>query len=115
MVNRKKSPEIISRYYEFLKWFMQRTAKFPRNHRYIFGKRLEDNALNILDNLIKAYYSKDKNPVLRDLNLDVESLRYHIRLANDLKLITIKQYEYTIKSLDDIGKQVGGWLKSLAK
>jgi hypothetical protein len=111
MATESKTPEIIARHYEFLKWLMQCVAKFPRNQRYIFGKRLEEKCLDILELLLKAYYSRDKIELLKQVNTELEICRYFIRLSMDLKLLTIKQYEFCINSLFEIGKQTGWWLK----
>ena len=34
-----------------------------------------------------------------------------VRLANDEQCISVKQYEFASKSINDIGKQIGGWRK----
>jgi four helix bundle protein len=106
-----KIPEIIARYYEFLKWLMQRTSKFPRNQRYIFGRRIEENALAVLEKLIEAYYRKEKIELLHQINIELEKSRYLFRLAKDLDLLTIKQYEYAVSQLAEIGMQLGGWIR----
>lgn len=104
-------PEIIARHYEFLKWLMLRVAKFPRNQRYIFGKRVEEKNFDILEQLITAYYRKDKLAILNHINLDLEVVRYFLRLSNDLELLTHNQYKYSVTQLYEIGRQVGAWIK----
>jgi hypothetical protein len=32
---------VIDRTYEFVKWFLNHLAKFPRSHRYGLGQRIE--------------------------------------------------------------------------
>jgi len=60
-----RTPNIIARYYEFLKWLKTRLAKYPRNERYIFGREMEIHALSILEDLLKADYRKlDKAKLL---------------------------------------------------
>ncbi len=104
-------PEVIARYYEYLLWLMQRIAKFPRNQRYTLGKHLEEKGLQILATLIQAYYQKDKTKLLQAINLDLELIRYLIRLAKDLQLFSMSQYSFSTSALVEIGRQVGGWLK----
>jgi hypothetical protein len=36
-----KTPIIIAKYYEFLKWLKIRLAKYPFNERYIFGREMD--------------------------------------------------------------------------
>ena len=87
-------PEIISRYYEFLKWFMNKVSTYPRNQRYVFGKSMEDKSLSVLDKLIRAYYQKDKVEILKEINVELEIIRYYLRLSKDMGLLTIKQIDY---------------------
>ncbi|HAR64062.1 MAG: hypothetical protein DKM50_14110 [Candidatus Margulisiibacteriota bacterium] len=46
-MSRNETPEIIARYYEFLKWLKIKLAKYPRNERYVFGCEIERHALYI--------------------------------------------------------------------
>jgi hypothetical protein len=34
-----------------------------------------------------------------------------IRLIKDLKYISIKKYEFVSRSLNDIGSEIGGWIR----
>ena len=106
-----KTPEIIAKYYEYLLWLMQRILKFPRNQKYTFGKKIEEKALEILEELIEAYYQHNKLKTLSQINLNLEILRYLIRLAKDLDLFSIKQFKFSANNLEEIGKQLGGWIK----
>jgi len=105
------TPVIIARHYDFLKWIMERIAKFPRNQRYSFGNLLEQKVLNILDQLIYAYYQKDKLEILKKINIEIEVVRHYLRLGKDISLLTLNQYEFSINALSEIGCQVGGWIK----
>ena len=107
-----KSPEIVAKYYVFLKWAMLHIEKLPKNQRYVFGKYFEDKLLNILENLLRAYYQKDKIAILQQANIDLDVVRYFLRLSIDLKLLTVKQYEFAINALLEIGRQLGGWIKA---
>jgi len=94
---------------------MLHIEKYPKNQRYVFGKYFEEKLLNILEDLIRGYYQKDKLAILNQINVDLDVIRYFIRLSRDLKLITVKQYEYAIGILLDIGRQLGGWIKSIGR
>jgi hypothetical protein len=49
---------------------------------------------------------------LRAANLELEKLRFGIRLAKDLRHIDFGRYEYAARSIDEVGRLVGGWMKS---
>jgi hypothetical protein len=40
-------------------------AKFPKDKRYALGQRLEDKAIDILELLLRANYSRDKVDLLK--------------------------------------------------
>jgi hypothetical protein len=48
-------------------------------------------------------------------NLVLEILRFQMRLAKDLQCLKVESYGCAAKAIDEIGKLVGGWLKSGGK
>ena len=93
---------------------MNKVSTYPRNQRYVFGKSMEDKSLSVLDKLIRAYYQKDKVEILKEINVELEIIRYYLRLSKDMGFLTIKQFEFSINYLHEIGSQVGGWTKKLS-
>jgi hypothetical protein len=76
------------------------------------GERIERNLYDLLENLIKARYTRQRQPLLEQANLTLEILRFQMRLAKDLQCLKVESYSFATKSIDEIGKLVGGWLKS---
>ena len=107
----RKEVDAVTKLYDFLLWMIPKLDQFPRSQKFVLGDRIETLMLDILELLIEAAYSKHKQPMLKSASLKLENLRYLIRLSKDLKLINIKAYEYSARSLDDIGRSIGGWLK----
>lgn len=110
-----KPPVVLVRWYEYTKWLLERVDGFPKNQRFIFGQRLADTALEILELLIEASYSARKGERLEQANRRIEVLRWLVRLARDRALVTPRQYEFSSKALLECGKMVGGWLKTQRK
>ena len=50
--------------------------------------------------------------MLQRANLQLEILRFQMRLAKDLQCLEVDSYGFATKAIDDIGKLIGGWLKS---
>jgi hypothetical protein len=46
--------DIITRTYDLILWSLNHTSKFPRDHRFSLGARLEDTLYSLFDNLIEA-------------------------------------------------------------
>jgi hypothetical protein len=111
-VARKTDPPLVLiRWYDFSKWLLERVDSFPKNQRFIFGQRLVDHALDILELLVAASYSSHKSELLCQANLKLEMLRWLLRLANERNLLSSKQYEFCCKGVTECGRMIGGWLK----
>jgi hypothetical protein len=114
MANRKDYEElrVITKTYDLILWSCNRTGKFPRNHRFVLGERIERNLYDLLETLIQATYTKQRQPLLEQANLVLEILCFQIRLAKDLQCLKVESYGFAAKATNEIGKLVGGWLKS---
>lgn len=104
--------KVISDFYDFMLWTMQHTEKFPRHHRYSLGMAIEQRLLAILSLLLRAKYTRDKGVPLGQANLELEVLRFQLRLARDLRSLTVKAHGFASGVMQEIGAQIGGWLKS---
>ena len=74
---------VITKTYDLILWTCNHTSKFPRNHRFVLGERIERNAYDLLETLLRAKYSPQRQPLLQQANLMLEILRFQIRLAKD--------------------------------
>ena len=114
MPREAKDLSVVTRTYDFIVWMMDRVDKFPRNYRFLLGDRLLGGLLDVLEFLIQARYSpKERLPLLQKVNFSLQKLRYLLRLAKDKQLMSLKSYEFGAKSMDELGREVGGWAQSL--
>lgn len=104
--------KVISDFYDFMLWLIRHTEKFPRHHRYSLGLAMENRLQAILSLLLQAKYTKDKVDSLAQANLELEVLRFQLRLATDLRVLPIKSHGFAAESMHAIGTQVGGWIKN---
>lgn len=104
-------PQIITKAYDFLIYLLPQVSKFPRSERFLLGERLENVSFDILELLLEAVYSADKLSLLQKANVKLEQGRYYVRLCKDLKLITLHHYEVLFKKVNEVGLQLGGWIK----
>jgi four helix bundle protein len=97
----------------FLLWMMNHTESFPKSERFRLAKRIEDSAFDFYEELIHAVKGQDKRKFLLQADLELDKLRLYIRLAHQRKLTKHPQYLYAVESLTEIGKLLGGWLKTI--
>jgi hypothetical protein len=59
MADRKRHEElvVITKTYDLILWSCNHTGKFPRNHRFVLGERIERNLYDLLEILIRAKYA----------------------------------------------------------
>ena len=57
---RNEPPVLLVKWYDVTKWLLGRVDSFPKNQRFIFGQRIADRALNVLEALVEAAYSHRK-------------------------------------------------------
>jgi len=81
------------------------------NYKFLFGDRLVDIHLHLLEHLIAAYYGKDKIPHLRVANTQLEKLRHLMRMCTQMKWLAPSQLEFATRELNAIGSLVGGWMR----
>ena len=104
-------PPLFVLWYDFSKWLLNKTEKFPKKVRFTFSNRIDNLALDIVGGIIEARYSKKKKDVLRRIDLSMEKLRVLLRMCHDLEYLDHKGYEFASKKINEAGKMVGGWRK----
>lgn len=103
----KKTYELYKTLYEYLK-------SFPRQDRYSLGAKCEDAVLSVLDGIISAsQLSKtEKMPILQKASAKLNLLRVYVRLAKEVCALDNKKYLILQEDIDEIGRMLGGWLRS---
>jgi hypothetical protein len=55
------------KWYDFTKWVLGHVDNFPKNQRFVFGQRLADGVLAILELIVDATYSDKKSKILLEV------------------------------------------------
>ncbi|NCR38594.1 MAG: diversity-generating retroelement protein Avd [Microcystis aeruginosa W13-11] len=111
----EKELSVIQKTYDLILWLNPILSRLPRNYRFTLGERIANNLYQLLEGLIEAKYSQEKEEILRSLNPKLSVLYYQIRLMVDLDIMSDKRYENLSRYLVEIGNELGGWLKSQTK
>lgn len=94
---------------DFLLWLYPVVQKFPKSQRFVLGQRIENKTLDIAHSIIVSNAARDKTSHLRQASVELDELRSLIRLAKDLRFLSIKQYQIAAESLNEIGRLLSGW------
>jgi len=110
--NARRTGPAIEAHYRFLQWLIPAVEKFPRAQKFLLGDRIQATALDVLESLIEATYTRDRRGHLARANLGLEKLRFFFRIASDLRYLDPRRYEFAARSLDETGRLVGAWSKT---
>jgi hypothetical protein len=61
--------DVITKMYDLVLWGAKHVGKFPRSHRFTLGDRLEVRLYAVLEMLVRARYTRDRVPLLRQVNV----------------------------------------------
>jgi len=110
----KQSP-IFVKSYDLMAWLVPRTLGFPKSQRGVLARRVQGQLFALYEALVDAGLSETPLPHLRRADASLTKLRAYLRLCRDLKLLSIPQYGYASQQVAQVGRLLGGWLKSLDK
>ena len=85
--------------------------QFPREHKYALGAKLKEVIAELLDRIVEANSRMQKAETLEETRIVLERFRIHLRLASDLKILGLKRFEALNRSVEEISKQLAGWLE----
>ena len=91
-------------------WLLKKTRAQPHDP---LAQSLATEALRLLDTITMALKNIDRENALMDADLILIRLCLRLRLAVDTALLNDRQGQYALRQADDIGRQLGGWQKSL--
>ncbi len=98
-------------HYRFILWLVPAVDRFPRSRKFLLGDRIQTTALDVLEQLIEATYTRRRAGHLASANLGLEKLRFLFRLAWDLRILDRRRYEHAARCIDETGRKVGAWRK----
>ncbi len=102
---------IIQKTYDLIKWYVPILERLPKKYKFTLGDRMILGMYDILEGLILARYAKEKLTQLEILNAKLDILRHQTRLLFDFQHFDERRYEYIGKHINDIGNELGGWIK----
>ena len=106
---------IFTRTYDFVSWLIPMTMNFPRAHRFVVTRRLQDAVLNFQERLIDANAVRGKVRADRLKSADAELLKIklYLRLCNRWEWLSHSQYRHVSVMVLELGRLLGGWQKSV--
>ena len=110
---RARELAVVQKAYDLILWEVPLVTRLPVPYRAVLGDRMQTTLYTVLEKLVEARYDRPRRAaLLREVNVELEKARYHLRLVCDLGLWDVRRREHGAKLVDEVGRQVGGWLTS---
>ncbi|NIA29938.1 MAG: diversity-generating retroelement protein Avd [Actinobacteria bacterium] len=106
---------ILKKAYDFCKWLLHHTGKFPKSYRFSVAVRIENAMLDFIESITVANKRRDKMPLLKRADEALARLRLVFRLSYEMQFINLKSYEHGGRQIAELGRMLGGWLKNPTK
>jgi hypothetical protein len=103
---------VTKRGYDFSKWLLNHTGKFPKSFRFSVAAKLENGILDFVEATTVANMRKNKIPLLSKADEALARIRLLFRLSYEMRFINLKPYEYGSTQLVELGRLLGGWIKN---
>lgn len=106
--------KILQKTYDMILYGNICLKQFPKHEKHVMAADIRSSMYRLLDLIIRANKKYYKKTTLQDLDVELEILRTYIRLAADqqLRYLPLKKYEIWSRMLNEIGRMIGGWIKS---
>ncbi len=102
---------VFVKWMDFLKWLLDTTEKFPKKVRFTHVIRIQDIALDVVEELVAARYTKAKIPHLMKVNLNLEKIRVLLRISFESRYLPHDAYKKAMQGINETGRMVGGWIR----
>ena len=103
---------VIKRGYDFSKWLLHHTGKFPKSYRFSVAAKMENAILDFIEMVTVANMRRDKVPLLRRADEALARLRLLFRLSYEMQFINITSYEHGSGKMVELGRMLGGWMRN---
>jgi hypothetical protein len=95
--------------YDLNLYFFKLSRGFPKDFKYGLAGEVKSLLSELLDQIVIANNATDKVIVLKKATLSIERIKVKCRMLHDLKVMSLKSYEYFFAQLVEIAKQLQKW------
>jgi four helix bundle protein len=107
--------KILQKVFDMMGYGYQALSQFPKSEKFALAVDIKRCMHIILERVIEANKKYYKKTTLQELDVEIMKLKAYLRLSYNLGFLPIKKYEYWTSLVVEIGKMVGGWIKSIDK
>ena len=89
----------------------------PKQTRYTLGEKIDILFIEVFELIVTARYlpQNKKSSIIEQASLKLDVLKFLLEVSWEIKNLDTKKYILLSKSLDEIGKILGGWKKQVSQ
>ena len=104
---------ILQKIFDMMEYAYGALAQFPKSEKFALVTDIKHSMDILLSRCIEAQKRYYKKTTLQDMDVEVMKLRAYIRLSFQLGFLPVKKYEIWSEKMVEIGKMLGGWIRSV--
>lgn len=105
--------KILQKIFDMMQYGYGALAQYPKSEKFALVTDIKRSMDTILERAIEAQKKYYKKTTLQDLDIEIMKLKAYLRLSQNLGFLPMKKYEIWSEKVVEIGKMLGGWLKSV--
>lgn len=98
--------------YDMILYAYPALEQMPKSQKFSLAQDMKHCMDKIMRLTISANKKYTKRTTLQELDVEVAALKVYLRIAYDLRYLPPKKYEVWSGMMVEIGKMVGGWIRS---
>lgn len=103
---------IVKKITDMMEYAYLALAQFPRSEKNGIVIDIKHCIDRLLERAIEANKKYYKKTTLQDMDVELAKLKKYIRLSYRLKFLPFKKYKNWTEKTKEIGRMLGGWIKS---
>lgn len=111
MANNDEGKPLYLAMFKLIKYLYSIIKQYPKEYKYTLGEDILKLAWTSFDFIIEAngIPNNQKGLYISKAIITFNKLKYRIRIGNENKMISHKQYANLITQFDEINKMLTGW------
>lgn len=105
--------KILQKIFDMMEYGYGALSQFPKSEKFALVTDVKHSMDRLLERSIEAQKKYYKKTTLQDMDVEIAKLRAYLRLSYQLGFLPMKKYEIWSEKVVEIGKMLGGWLKSV--
>jgi len=105
--------KILQKIYDMMEYGYQALVQYPKAEKFALATDIKRCMDTMLERAIEAHKRYFKKNTLQELDVEIMKLKAYLRLSMNLGFLPFKKYEIWSAKIVEIGKMLGGWLKTV--